>query len=91
MSEELLQRLTNVLEKLGAGSVPISVDLWDADMIAAYLKRSSRQVMSRYAPLPDFPRAIRLPSTTGGCGQPLWKATDVIAWAEKYQEKRKTA
>lgn len=37
------------------------------------------------APALSVPNAIRLPSA-GGRAQPLWKASEVIAWATKYQE-----
>lgn len=66
--------------------IPIDVDLWDASRIGEFLKVGSRQVLERYAPLPNFPRAIRLPTPSGGKGQPLWKAVEVIAWAEKFKE-----
>ena len=35
--------------------------------------------MRRIAYLPDFPKAIRLPSGKG-LGHPRWKATEVIGW-----------
>ena len=84
--ERLLQVLERITDKLNA-AVPLDIDLWSSDQIAAYLKKDRRKVMERIACLPDFPRAIRLPSTTGGKGQPLWKAKEVIAWAESYQER----
>jgi hypothetical protein len=51
------------------------------------LKRSAAQVRERMACLSDFPKAIRLPSSTGGLGQALYRAAEVIAWARKYQDK----
>jgi hypothetical protein len=82
----------NVIEEIAAAIVgriappiPLDVDLWSATEIGAYLKRDSRQVLERYAPLPGFPKAIRLPSP-GGRGQPLWKAIEIIEWATKHQE-----
>ena len=66
-------------------SIPVNVDLWDSETIAAYLKCSVSQVMQRYAPRPDFPRTIRLPSDRRG--SPRWKATEVIEWAESFREK----
>lgn len=67
-------------------TIPLEIDLWSGTEIGAYLKVGSRQVLERYAPLPDFPKAIRLPTGEGGKGQPRWKASEVIAWAEKHQE-----
>lgn len=69
-------------------AIPLSVDLWDAETISSYLKVSARQVRERYAIMPGFPQAIRLPSGGTEKGHPRWKAEEVIAWAEKYQEKR---
>lgn len=65
---------------------PAEIDLWSAAECGAYLKVSPRQVLERYAPLPEFPRAIRLPSVGGGRGQPRYLAREVIAWAESHQE-----
>jgi len=83
----------NLIDQLAAAvaeritpTIPIDIDLWGAAEIGAYLKMGSRQVLERYAPLPDFPKAIRLPTQGGGFGQPRWRATEVIAWAERYQE-----
>lgn len=66
--------------------IPIDIDLWGAAEIGSYLKVGHRQVLERYAPLPDFPKAIRLPTQGGGHGQPRWKASEIIAWTDKYQE-----
>lgn len=67
---------------------PVSVDLWSAKEIADYLKVGPRQVSERYAALPDFPAAIRLPAESGR-GHYRWKASEVIAWAESRQETKK--
>jgi predicted DNA-binding transcriptional regulator AlpA len=69
--------------------IPIEVDLWGTKEIAAYLKMIASQVGQRYAPRPDFPKAIRLPTHDGHRSHPRWKAVDVIAWAEKYLERRR--
>lgn len=88
MTDEQFAKLTDALLRLRT-PIPVDVDLWSSDEIAAYLKVSAFQVMNRYAPLPDFPKAIRLPTGTGSKGFPRWKAKDVIAWAEKHQEKER--
>lgn len=86
MSEtELINKLVTALGALFKPAIPVSIDLWDVSTIAAYLKRSESNVRERLCPLPDFPKAIRLPSQAGR-GHPLWKASEVIAWAEKYRE-----
>jgi predicted DNA-binding transcriptional regulator AlpA len=56
-----------------------------AQTIAQYLKVTPKHVLQRYAPLPDFPQPIRLPSAKG-TGQLRWKAKEIIGWAERYQE-----
>jgi len=66
-------------------SIPIDVALWDAETIGEYLHVSAAYVKGSYAPLPDFPKAHRLPSANGK-GHPRWKATQIIEWANKYQE-----
>lgn len=61
--------------------VPIDRALWSAADAAQYLGVTPRTVSERYAALPDFPKAIRLPST-GSRGLARWKAGEVIRWAE---------
>jgi len=68
-------------------SLPIEIDLWDIATIATYLKRSESVVRERMACLPDFPKAIRLPSTRSIRGQALYRAREVIQWAAQYQDK----
>lgn len=85
MNAAVIDELVAAIAGRIAPPIPLDVDLWSASEIGAYLKRDSRQVLERYAALPDFPKAIRLPSA-GGRAQPLWKASEVIAWATKYQE-----
>lgn len=89
---------TNLIERLAAEiagriapPVPINIDLWDAERIAAYLKVSARQVSERYACRPDFPRPICLPTSTGAHQIRRWKAPEVIAWAEALQARKRAA
>ena len=88
---DLIDQLASALAARIAPAIPLEIDLWSAAEIAAYLKVNRRQVLERYAPLPDFPNAIRLPNTEGGRGQPRWPAQEVITWANKYQEDRQNA
>jgi hypothetical protein len=69
--------------------IPLSVDLWSYAEIADYLKVGVQQVADRYATLPDFPRAIRLPSQGSRRGHPRYKAIEIVRWAEKFQEVRR--
>jgi prophage regulatory protein len=80
--DSLAARLDQVLRR---GYVPPERQLWSAQDIAAYLGVSPRTVAERYAPLPDFPTPIRLPST-GQVGLKRWKASAVMQWAEERGE-----
>ena len=79
--EKLLERLTAAIQPQ-APLQPISIALWDTKDIAAYLHRSKDRVYSDILCLPDFPRPIRLP--VKGRAQALYKAREVVAWAEKH-------
>jgi len=68
--------------------IPLSVALWNAETIAAFLQVSPRQVLERYAPMPGFPQAIRLPSVSAKKGHPRWKAEEIIDWVNRHQEQR---
>jgi hypothetical protein len=67
--------------------VPVQVDRWDVATIARVIKRKDTYVRNSIICLPDFPKAIRLPTESGGRGQPLYKAHEVLAWLDKYQDK----
>jgi membrane-bound lytic murein transglycosylase MltF len=68
-------------------SIPVDLDLWDIETVATYMKRSPKSVRERLACLPDFPKAIRLPSGGDRGGQPLYRATEVMNWVSKFQDK----
>lgn len=80
--EKLLERLSAVIQP-PAPPQPITIALWDTKEIAAYLHRSVDRVYSDIVCLPSFPKPIRLP--VKGRAQALYKAREVIAWAEKHQ------
>lgn len=86
---ELLEKLASALARhfKPTFAVPVEIDLWDVAMVAAFLKRDPAVVRERITVLPDFPKAIRLPSRQGRA-HPLYKAAEVIQWAETYREKR---
>lgn len=65
--------------------LPISIDLWSSTELAAYFKQTPYHTLQRVASHPTFPRPVRIP-TTQGKGHPRWKAREVIAWAESFQE-----
>jgi hypothetical protein len=90
MSEmEMLERLAaSIAANLVriAPRVPLEVQLWDVETIAAYLKRSPASTRDRIVCLTDFPKVIRLPGERPGQrSRPLWKAIEVIRWAESYR------
>lgn len=66
-------------------AVPLSIDLWNFEIIGQYLKRDAQSVRNRVVCQPDFPTPIRLPSDAGNRAHPLWKATEVIKWAESHR------
>lgn len=82
-TEEMLAQL---IEQLSKPALPASIDLWDTEAIARYLKRSYNTVRDSILPLPSFPAPVRLPSA--GRSHALYKAREVIAWAEGHQVKR---
>jgi len=84
---DLIARLAAELAKQLWPAIPVEIDLWDIATIATYLKRSESVVRERMACLPDFPKAIRLPSTKSARGQALYKAREIIQWASRYQDK----
>jgi hypothetical protein len=83
-TDELLEQLIAQLSKLSAPAIPVSVDLWDTRMIGAYLKRSLDTVRDDIVTLPTFPRPIRLPVRSATRAHALYKAREVIAWAERH-------
>jgi len=82
--DELIEQLVHAIE---ARSMPLDMQIWDADGVAGYLKVSRRTVLELFAPRPDFPAAIRLPTRGGGPGMPRWNAGQVMEWAESRRER----
>ena len=85
---DLLRKILKEVEARPASvsAIPVAVDLWDTATIAAYLKRTPSFVRETILPAPNFPAPIRLPSD--GRTRALYKARDVISWAEKQHERR---
>jgi hypothetical protein len=85
--EDLAHRLTEGLKGYMRPEVPLSVALWDIKTIALYLRRHENYTRQSVVTLPTFPHAIRLPlAGKEGHGQPLWRAKDVISWAESHMQ-----
>jgi hypothetical protein len=83
-TDELLEKLIAHLSMSQRPSLPVSIDLWDTRNIGAYLKRSLDTVRDDIVTLPSFPRPIRLPMRGTTRAQALYKAREVIAWAERH-------
>ena len=84
---DLITRIAAAVAERIRPQIPIEYDMWDISTIAACLKCSEAQVRERLAPQPDFPKAIRLPTITGGRGQARYRAAEVLKWMMKYQDK----
>lgn len=78
--ETVLKKLLSRLSE--AAQLPVSVALWNTADIAEYLRRSRNRVTNDIVILPTFPKPIRLP--VGDRAQALYKARDVVKWAESY-------
>jgi hypothetical protein len=88
MSEnDLIQQMAAAVAQHLQPAIPVQIDMWDVATIARVMKRSETQVRNRMICLPDFPKAIRLPVVGGGRGQPLFRASEVLEWAGKYQDR----
>ena len=85
---DMISQLAEAIAQHIPVSIPLSIDLWSVKEIAAYLKQNVRNVCDRVVTLPGFPQAIRIPTQRGTKGFPRWKASEVIEWVEKHQEKR---
>jgi hypothetical protein len=65
----------------GLPLIDIHWQLWDIECIAHYLRRSKDR--ARLLVKEDgFPKPIRLPGATNA--HPLYKAREIIAWAESF-------
>jgi hypothetical protein len=84
---DLINRLAAAVADRIRPQIPFEYEMWDIATIAACMKLSEAQVRERLAPQPDFPKAVRLPTTTGGRGHARYRAKDVWAWMMKYQDK----
>jgi len=84
IDDALIKKLVSALATQLPPPIPFEIDLWDVATIARLLKRNESQVRNRIVCLPDFPKAIRLPTAAG---PRLYRAAEVLAWVSKYQDK----
>lgn len=86
--QDLISKIAEAVAQHIRPAIPLSIALWDIETVAGYFQRNVNVTRERIACRPDFPAAIRLPSVTGKRAHPLYKAVEVIAYAEKYREKK---
>lgn len=73
--------LSKLDELIAATKAATFKDRWlDAIEVGAMLSQNPRYVLQRLAPRPDFPKSLRI-------GQPRWKASEVMEWADTQREK----
>ena len=88
--EQLAEKVVELLDKRMKAPIPIEHALWSTKEIGEYLQRPAQVVRDRVVCVPGFPKAIRLPNAGGlGTAHPRWKASEVIAWAESFQDGKK--
>lgn len=80
------ERIDELARKIASRLTPHA--LWDLAELAAYLHRSEQHTRQWVITLDGFPRPIRIPSGKSASerARPLWRAKDVIAWAESHIE-----
>lgn len=83
-STDLIDKLACAVASHMARTIPIDLELWTVKEIGEYLKIAPNKVVERYASLPDFPKRIELPNSSGGKSHPRWLAREVIRWVEGY-------
>ncbi|WP_196788649.1 AlpA family phage regulatory protein [Burkholderia cepacia] len=79
-------RIDELARKIASRLTPHA--LWDLAELAAYLHRSEQHTRQWITTQDGFPRPIRIPSGKSATerARPLWRAKDVIAWAESCIE-----
>jgi hypothetical protein len=83
--ECLIEQLASALRLHLPPAIPLSVDQWSSAQCAAYFKCSLWTFRKDYAALEDFPRARQRRTKRGHLSQPLWPASEVIAWWEREE------
>ncbi|HDR8932824.1 TPA: AlpA family phage regulatory protein [Burkholderia vietnamiensis] len=80
------QAIDELARKIASRLTPHA--LWDLAELAAYLHRSEQHTRQWIITQDGFPRPIRIPSGKSATerARRLWRAKDVIAWAESHVE-----
>jgi prophage regulatory protein len=81
-----MTEITELAQEIAARLTPHA--LWDLAELAKYLHRSEQHTRQWIITQDGFPRPLRIPSGKSATerARPLWRAKDVIAWAESHVE-----
>src|SRR5690348_16651869 len=75
-TSDLAAVLRDLADTLKRPAVPVQMQWWDATDVAAYIGVRPRTVTEVYMLRPGFPKAARLPSTSG-LGPLRWPAKEI--------------
>lgn len=81
MTDNITNKLDELLAVSRSASIPINVRWLDAAGVGAMLGYSARHVAERVACRPDFPRPMRING-----GHPRWLAKEVMTWADGQRD-----
>jgi predicted DNA-binding transcriptional regulator AlpA len=71
-----VERLEKLVESIKGVGIPLQNQLWSVRTIAKYMDMSEHTIRNCITKRPDFPERV------SSNGNPRWKASEVIAWAE---------
>jgi predicted DNA-binding transcriptional regulator AlpA len=57
---------------------------WNSTDCADFFRCTRRHFMEQIKPHHTFPRPVYMPRVDGAVGRPLWRASEVQAWAENH-------
>lgn len=84
LAVKIARRVADLMEP----TIPLGVALWDLRTISTYLHRSEQHTRQWIVTQGGFPHPLRIPSNKGSTERPrpLWRAKDIILWAEEHVE-----
>lgn len=78
--------MRNRVDEIKPSPATIEFQLWNIEEVSAYLRVPMRYGRDFLIAQPDFPRPVLLPSMgTARGGRRVWKAKDIIKWADERQ------
>jgi hypothetical protein len=78
------EALANAIAQRMTINNPDDTTLWNGKDCAFYLRQAYVTFRDHTSKQETFPQAIRLPNGRGTRSNALWRAQDVIKWAQKY-------